>query len=84
MTELTYLVQCHTCTQGKEKQVASSLFYVMHCSVLGDSKPSHGISDPFMSPRAVLKQTHTHAHREQLCLFILVWGFFCYFIHNAI
>lgn len=47
----------------------------LHCSVLSDSKPSHGVSDPFMSPRAVHKQTHTDAHREQLCLFILVCVF---------
>lgn len=74
MAELTYFVQCHTC-RTKKKELCLHCFMTWHCSVFGDSKPSRGISDPLMSPRAVHMQTHTH--REQL------WFCCCYFIHNA-
>lgn len=63
----------------KKNKLCLHCFTPLHCSVFGDSKPSCGVRDPFMSPGTVHKQTHTHAHREQLRLFILVGIFFLLF-----
>lgn len=65
--------------RAKKNKLCLHCFMSLHCSVLGDSKPSRGISDPFMSPRVVHKQTHTHMHTENNCVFLFWVSFFLLF-----